>query len=680
MEMNKLLTLLIGVWFLICAITAHAAKTTCGYTIMGNYNEVSFLVMESCNLDFVAIAGDIIELGNKQHDWDKFWKHNAGSRPIFPVICNHENCCCCTETNLLTEPFLQIPTEDSVNVVWFTEFKGSSHKLVYGQDLEDLMSTGCYGMKISLSQIEAYAAICADIQVVPADSMQLSRTYEDAKSNVPNHTCNKVIKRQIWRHEACAAGLNQGKRVPYAVISHNNCGVMVFSGIYTLVARPMAGTPSTILLTSDHQSKSMTPANMQKVEETVGRVDAVFFAGDLVNVPDRASEWFDDARGGAFFPGLQGTADRKLERNGLTTTYNGGEIIQHAPLYTVIGNHEVMGRVRDVDLNTQFNTPVPRDVATNAYEQIADQINPLNKLEVRRQWIENNSFNINTYLELFSLPKSDAGGEQYYAVTFGDVRLVSVYATRIWRNTDTTGACSSAYNEANENFDDPLEQGWGSHIFEPIKAGSKQYEWLKQELISDEFRSARYTIVMLHHPLHSLGGNVVPAYTDPVRIVDENQEGEVTRIRYEYPKNNNYLIHDIEPLLKQAGVDLVFNGHNHVWNRFYGPSGINYLETSNVGNTHGSFLAERSDCRSGIPGKPWNSEDYDTCNDPYGLKPVIPTVAPLSDKYGHLPYVSDNTITTFSILKTENGTVTTYAFDTKYPDSDVWIFDRFKLK
>ena len=50
----------------------------------------------------------------------------------------------------------------------------------------------------------------------------------------------------------------------------------------------------------------MTPANLQKVVETVGRVDAVFFAGDLVNIPDRASEWFDDARGLAFFPWLTG--------------------------------------------------------------------------------------------------------------------------------------------------------------------------------------------------------------------------------------------------------------------------------------------------------------------------------------------------------------------------------------
>jgi len=44
----------------------------------------------------------------------------------------------------------------------------------------------------------------------------------------------------------------------------------------------------------------MTAANLQKVVETVERVDAVFFVGDLVNVPDRASEWFDDKRGVLF--------------------------------------------------------------------------------------------------------------------------------------------------------------------------------------------------------------------------------------------------------------------------------------------------------------------------------------------------------------------------------------------
>ncbi|MEW6498747.1 MAG: metallophosphoesterase, partial [Cyanobacteriota bacterium] len=36
---------------------------------------------------------------------------------------------------LLTDPFLQLPTENSVRVVWFTEFEGSGHSVAYGRGL-----------------------------------------------------------------------------------------------------------------------------------------------------------------------------------------------------------------------------------------------------------------------------------------------------------------------------------------------------------------------------------------------------------------------------------------------------------------------------------------------------------------------------------------------------------------
>ncbi len=48
--------------------------------------------------DFIAIAGDIVETGGEQRDWDEFWRHNAGEfsdiaggAPIFPAVGNHEN-------------------------------------------------------------------------------------------------------------------------------------------------------------------------------------------------------------------------------------------------------------------------------------------------------------------------------------------------------------------------------------------------------------------------------------------------------------------------------------------------------------------------------------------------------------------------------------------------------------
>jgi 3',5'-cyclic AMP phosphodiesterase CpdA len=48
--------------------------------------------------DFIAIAGDLVEIGGEQRDWDEFWRHNAGdyndiasTTPIFPALGNHDN-------------------------------------------------------------------------------------------------------------------------------------------------------------------------------------------------------------------------------------------------------------------------------------------------------------------------------------------------------------------------------------------------------------------------------------------------------------------------------------------------------------------------------------------------------------------------------------------------------------
>jgi hypothetical protein len=145
-------------------------------------------------------------------------------------------------------------------------------------------------------------------------------------------------------------------------------------------------------------------------------------AGDMVNIPDRASEWFDDNRGNAFFPCLQGRAEFVLKPSldaPTGTRYVGGEIIQHAPLFSALGNHEVMGRYgRLSSLNEEFEDAIPRDVALQLYGE--------NNLKA-------NSYNTDTYEEILTLPQSFDGGERYYAVTFGDVRLVSLYATNLWR-------------------------------------------------------------------------------------------------------------------------------------------------------------------------------------------------------------------------------------------------------
>jgi Calcineurin-like phosphoesterase len=551
---------------------------------------------------------------------------------------------------LLTDPFLQLPTANSVRVVWFTEFPGTSNTVAYGEKLD---------------------------RIVTATTAKLSRTREDKDSHISDEMKQDImdspIIRNIWRHEAEVTNLTPGDRIPYSVTSQRQDGEFVSSKIFTLSPTPLANTPLKILLTSDHQLMPMTAANLQKVAETMGRVDGIFMAGDLINIADRASEWFDDNRGRAFFPCLQGRGFSELDKNGIKTVYTGGELIQHAPLFPAIGNHEIMGRFAKAStLNDQFNDSFPRAAAEKIYTQKADELNPNNDPEMRETWLKNQTFNSDTYDEIFTLPNN----KHYYAVTFGDVRLVTLYVTNIWRTPNLDTAARGRYRERDEDFNNPEKWGYGQHIFEPIVKGSVQYNWLQQELNSPEFKQAKYKVVMFHHPPHSLGDNIVPAYTDPVQIVDRDEQGNIKMVRYEYPKAKDYIIRDVVPLLEKAGVQLVFYGHSHLWNRFEGVSGIHFLETSNVGNSYGAFAGEK---RRFVP--PAYREDYSAIGDPNGLSPVMPTIAPLLGEDGKpLPYIESNDITAFSIFDTGNGVVSSYYFDTRKPDLDVVKFDEFKLK
>jgi hypothetical protein len=547
---------------------------------------------------------------------------------------------------LLTDPFLQLPGDSSVQIVWFTEFEGTRHTVNYGKDLE---------------------------RTAIAKTTQLSRTQEDQNSNIPNPP-SRPTARPIWRHEAEVTGIPKNKRLLYRVTSVRADGATATSEVFTLAAKPASGRALKVLLTSDHQLKPMVAANLQKVKETVGQVDLVLVVGDLINVADRASEWFDDAAGGAFFPALQGRAHYQMKSG---TQYTGAPIIQYTPMYTAIGNHEVMGRVSTRNtLNEQYGDAVPRAIAEQQYAQQAATVNPTNSSVVRDTWIKNGSFNTDTYEEIFSLPTSPSGAKRYYAVTFGDIRLITLYVTNVWRTPSLDDDARGKYRERQADLNTPENWGFGQHIFEAIAPGSPQYVWLQQELQSPEFQQAKYKIVMFHHPPHSLGENSVPAYTDPVQIAKRDATGTITAIRYEYPPAQDQILQDLVPLLEQAGVQLVFYGHSHLWNRFVSPSRMHFLETSNVGNSYGAFLGEK---QRSIPTN--FQEAYAATGNPGGLEPVMPTIAPLRNESGQpLPYIASNDITAFSLLDTETGSVSSYYFDTRQPNSDVIKFDEFSLR
>jgi MYXO-CTERM domain-containing protein len=119
--------------------------------------------------------------------------------------------------------------------------------------------------------------------------------------------------------------------------------------------------------------------------------------------------------------------------------------------------------------------------------------------------VENDSW----YVQFFSLPQSSSATENWYAWSYGNTRFIVV--------------------DTNEDF----------------VTGSEQYDWLEGELAAaDSDPVLRHIVVAFHDPPYTSGAHGV---FDP----DD----------WEPPRT--YLV----PLFERYGVDLVFNGHDHHYER-----------------------------------------------------------------------------------------------------------------
>jgi len=117
--------------------------------------------------------------------------------------------------------------------------------------------------------------------------------------------------------------------------------------------------------------------------------------------------------------------------------------------------------------------------------------------------------NDSIYAELFHLPTASSGTEGYYAFTYGNTRFIIVDT-----NDDFTNA-------------------------------STQYQWLEAELIAANANPAiRHEIVLFHDPPYTSGAH---------GAFDVEDWGP--------PRNH------LVPLFTTHGVDVVFNGHDHHYER-----------------------------------------------------------------------------------------------------------------
>ncbi len=575
------------------------------------------------------------------------------------------------DDGLLTDPILQLPEATSVNVVWYTSFSGSGHRLVYGDRLD---------------------------QQASATSIRLSRMLEDDQSELRpgllselgDPTASGVRERSIWKHEAKAIGLSVGLRAPYFVESVDNQGQLYRSQAYSLQPKPAQNQRVRILLTSDQQNRTLSAANYQKVAETVGTPDAIFFAGDFVDYPNRASEWFDrdSTSRPAFYPALQGRWNQ-LNPAG---DYQGGALLQHAALFGTLGNHEVSGRwMPDVNnINTMYNDPQPAWYATIRYGDYLDWGNPTDP-----HYVRDHSFETITYDEMW--PSANAGAP-YWSCLYGDVFVISLHVNRIWRLWGPNR--KGKEGEAPADVNDPDRWGFGDHLFEDFESGSAQYQWLVDTLASQEFLDAKYRVVIAHQTMFGLGDNVYPVLDKPeaeilyddgtgpetLKVTFPVPEatwdaqiapllGSIISIQYTYEESGDLWRNEIEPLLTNAGVHLVLTGHSHLWNRSI-VNGMHYLETSNVGNSFGARYTDGSGTQT------WPPDPFPT-GDPHGRPAVAPThFNPMQMIEGYtnpLPFVSSNRLTVFSILDTGDGMVKSYVFDTQDPESEVILMDQFSL-
>jgi predicted phosphodiesterase len=117
-------------------------------------------------------------------------------------------------------------------------------------------------------------------------------------------------------------------------------------------------------------------------------------------------------------------------------------------------------------------------------------------------------------------------------------------------------------------FAPPSEGGWWAMTYGDVRfiglntnldyaPGSEQYQWFLAELESSEFSQALWHVVLFHHP--------------PYTCTDVHQDNLAVQA---------YLV----PLFDQYGVQLVFSGHSHAYER-YSRRGITYIVTGGGGGS-----------------------------------------------------------------------------------------------
>ena len=321
---------------------------------------------------------------------------------------------------------------------------------------------------------------------------------------------------KVYQQIVHLAKLTPGTRYYYRAVTVSGADSERTPG-YDFKTAPRPGTPIKAVLLSDLQLMKGIPASVRIAGQQ--GADLIIYNGDMANVTYRAGEWFT----------LPGTPEEDGKRwfNVLQQTTGGARLLQYVPIYPSPGNHEV------------------DDQEAVTVKALASR----------------GRMSLSVYMQLFRplYPEQGyrAGGKHWYSADYADLHIVSLSLLR-W-------------------FAWPASEAPGWPIYDPIRQGSPQYEWLAADLRAAAGRG--YIWVTQHWHMFNRSVDVKVPFTDPVPGQGD-AAGTVT-----YPAGEDYLLRDVKPLYEKYGVNGVSFGHSHVYEH-YRVNGISYIEAASIGNTY----------------------------------------------------------------------------------------------
>ena len=414
------------------------------------------------------------------------------NRAYFGLILLITSCVHSPGTQQVTDfkhyPYLQNPSMTEITVIWFSKSKTAGYLAYQQQGSND------------------YIQLISEPVLMDSLRYSDSEKVEFFKSKEPAHP---------YRHRIRITNLSPGTSYDYSINQSSN----IFNASFTTA--PEKNKPLRIVVYADsetepestgkfsrwddpklsgEESALVFPKRSYLVDQTKGyqnnldviktrNPDLILIAGDLVQAGGEQRDW-----------------DEFWKHN--TKTNGNKSLASNVPILAAIGNHEYYGGPE----YNHFGQKGPRLASKK-------------------------------FLSYFESPKNHAFHKEqegrYYSIKYGPVTMIMLDVNN--NSPHQTDADTSFFllGENDENG-----------TFAPdFNKTSKQYQWLKQELIAAQ-KNSPYTLVVFHQAPYSSGPHGLPVgtvgKTDP-------QSGRPVRI--------------LTPLFMKYGVDAVLNGHDEMWER-----------------------------------------------------------------------------------------------------------------